>query len=84
MRSKGSKLAAGSDWESINMINKNLSRCLGQMDTTFQSLTLALEDYRELHYHLRALRDVLQASQAKPSKKRPRTAKPRTSTRHKA
>ena len=84
MTSKDSGLQAELDWESINMINKNLSHCLGQMDTTFQSLTLALENYRELHYHLRALRDALQASQAKHSKKRPRTVKPRTSTRRKA
>jgi len=84
MMSKGSRLQVELDWESINMINKNLSHCLGRMDTTFQSLTLALENYRELHYHLRALRDVLQVSQAKPSKKPPRTAKPRTSIRRKA
>ena len=84
MMSKGSKLPAVLDWESTSAIAKNLNLCLAQMAMTLSSLTSACQAYHEAQYHLEALRDVLLDSQAKPSKKRPRTVKPRTSTRRKA
>ena len=63
---------------------EDLLPALDQMDTTLKQLSLDLQEWRELQFHLHQLFDALPHVPAKPSKKRPRIVKPHTSTPRKA
>ena len=73
------------------MVLANIAQCkqdlLPALDltaTTLRELTCDLRAWQQIESHMHQLFDALPISQAKPSKKRPRSAKPRTSTRRKA
>ena len=63
---------------------EDLLPAVDQTDTILRQLSSDLQDWRELQCRLHQLFDALPISQAKPSKKQPRTVKPRTSTRQRA
>ena len=84
MMSKGSKLSAGRVSASSAQLKFRQVRCWDLMAMISGHLTLASQGWEEMKHHLEVLLDAVQDSQAKPSKKRPRTASKRTSTRRKA
>ena len=84
MMSKGSKSQDVQGSVSIALNREALVLLLDQTATTLRVLSMAWDECSILKYQLEALLGVRQGSQAKPSKKRPRTAKPRTSTLPKA
>ena len=63
---------------------EDLLPAVDQTDTILRQLSSDLQDWRELQCRLHRVFDALPHVPAKPSKKRPRTVKPRTSTRRKA
>ena len=84
MMSKGSKLLKGRDLASMVPKQYFLDRCVALMDMISERALLDSVALKELRYLLPQLYAASLDSSAKPSKKRPRTAKPRTSTRRKA
>ena len=87
MMSQGSKLLDGKELVSIVLPRQQFNRFKAQMAMISSTLQEALRDLQDSHWRLSRLEAVFvaaQDSQAKPSKKRPRTAKPRTSTLPKA
>lgn len=84
MMSKGSKLSAGRVSVSSVQLKFRQLRCWDLMAMISGHLTLASQGWEEMKHHLEVLLDAAADSQAKPSKKQPRTAKPRISTRRQA
>ena len=84
MMSKGSMLQDGQGSASIALNREALVLLLDQTVMTLRVLSMAWDECSILRYQLEAYYAALQDSQAKPSKKRPRTAKLRTSIRRKA
>ena len=87
MMSKGNKLRAGREQASTKQVLAMLHHFKGQMGTIslgVADLSLDLQALNNSLAHWAAQYGALQDSQVKPSKKPQRTAKPRTSTRHKA
>ena len=84
MTLKDSKLQGGKDLASTTQQVFSQARCWDLMGMISGHLTLALQGWEEMRFHLEALLDASQASQAKPSKKQPRTASKRTSAHRKA
>lgn len=84
MMSKGSKLSAGRVSVSSVQLKFRQLHCWDLMAMISGHLTLASQGWEEMKHHLEVLLDAAADSQAKPSKKRPRTASKRTSTPHKA
>jgi len=84
MMSKGNKLPVGRDLASMIPSKYILDRCAALMDMISERALLDSVALKELRYLLPQLYAASQDSQAKPSKKRQRSAKPRTSTRRKA
>lgn len=86
MISKGSKLPAGRGQASIVPYKQMFARFRAQMGTIsldVADLSMDLQALRESLSRWEAAFDATQGLQAKPSKTLPRTANPRTSTRHK-
>jgi len=87
MMSKGSKLPIGLAMADTRRAVEMLRHFKAQMDTIsldVADLSLDLQALSHSLAHWEAYYAALQASQAKPSKKRQHTAKPRTSTRQRA
>ena len=84
MMSKGSKLAAEKELEGMARERERLSRLSDLMDMTSTAIISSLRALSEARCQLEVYLDALPILQAKPSKKRQRTAKPRTSTRRQA
>lgn len=84
MMSKGSKLSAEKELASMVQEAERLTHLSALMDTTSTAIIYSLRALNEARYQLEVYLDALPTLQAKPSKKRPRTVKPRTSTRRKA
>jgi len=84
MMSKVSKLVAEKELESMARERERLSHLSGLMDTTSTAIISSLRALSEARCQLEVYLDALPILQAKPSKKRPRTAKPRTSAHPKA
>ena len=84
MMSKGSKLSAGRVSVSSVQLKFRQLRCWDLMAMISGHLTLASQGWEEMKHHLEVLLDAAADSQAKPSKKPQRTAKPRTSAHPKA
>ena len=87
MMSKGSKLPIGLAMADTRRAVEMLRHFKAQMGTNsldVADLSLDLQALSHSLAHWEAYYAALQDSQAKPSKKRPRTVKPRTSTRRKA
>ena len=84
MMSKGSKSLSAQELANIAPIRLSQDRCLDLMGMISDHLSLASQGYKDLKFHAGLLFDALPTLSAKPSKKRPRSAKPRTSIRRKA
>jgi len=87
MMSKGSKLPIGlamADTRQAVEMLRHFKAQMGTISLDVADLSLDLQALNNSLAHWAAQYGALQDSQAKPSKKRPRTAKPRISTRRKA
>ena len=84
MMSKGSKLSAEKELASMTREAERLTHLSALMDTTSTAIISSLRALNEARCQLEVYLDALPTLQAKPSKKRPRTAKLRTSIRRKA
>ena len=87
MMSKSSKLPIGlamADTRRAVEMLRHFKAQMGTISLDVADLSLDLQALSNSLAHWEAYYAALQDSQAKPSKKRPRTVKPRTSTRRKA
>ena len=87
MMSKGSKLSTALvkvDMKHVQEMFSHFKAQMGMISLDVADLSLDLRALSNSLAHWEAYYAALQDSQAKPSKKRPRTASKRTSTRRKA
>jgi malate synthase len=86
MMSKGSKLSTASvkvDMKHVQEMFSHFKAQMGTISLDVADLSLDLRALSNSLAHWQAQYGALQASQVRPSKKRPRTASTRTSTRRK-